>query len=278
MVNNIINELTFTECSSERCREILEAIKNDIIGIGSIDFNKIIPQPEGLYMGDLGPEEMKLYRDNNWYDWRLKNWGTKWNSYGYEDGIWYDEEKNQIAFLSANYSALKIIQALSRIYPDVLFKLRYADEIIGYTVGEISFAAGEDINGRVLQDCTYEAQLLAADILGVDLKFDIAEGSGFVPSLQGDHYDYCSGVYASESFQCDAFFGHPVVLCYDEDHSKVWLEYENEESLANAEKSTLSWGVHPCRSWDEFNEYLKELGDEAYRTACYEEDGSMELC
>ena len=60
MANNITNELTFTKCSSKRCREILEAIQMDEYGIGSIDFNKIIPQPEGLYLGDLGLEERRL--------------------------------------------------------------------------------------------------------------------------------------------------------------------------------------------------------------------------
>ena len=77
MANGITNELTFAQCSKERCREILEAIQMDDYGIGSIDFNKIIPQPEGLYLGDLGLEERRLYKDNNWYDWRTKNWDTR---------------------------------------------------------------------------------------------------------------------------------------------------------------------------------------------------------
>ena len=61
--------------------------KLDEYVVGTIDFDKIIPQPEGLYMGDLGEKERQIYKDNNWYDWRHKHWGTKWNSYGYEDGV-----------------------------------------------------------------------------------------------------------------------------------------------------------------------------------------------
>lgn len=28
--------------------------------------------------GSLGSEEMKIYGRNNWYDWSIDNWGTKW--------------------------------------------------------------------------------------------------------------------------------------------------------------------------------------------------------
>lgn len=45
MANNVTNELTFKDCSKERFREILEAIQRDDIGLGSINFHKIIPQP-----------------------------------------------------------------------------------------------------------------------------------------------------------------------------------------------------------------------------------------
>ena len=212
MANNITNELTFTKCTPERCREILEAIQLDNYGIGSIDFNKIIPQPEGLYMGDLGPEERQLFKDNNWYDWRTKHWDTKWNSYGYEDSIRYDQDQNQICFLSANRSARKIVQALSRRYPDVEFELRYADEDFGYNVGEISIVAGEDIDGNIPKEGTLEAQELAADIMGIKLAFDIVSASGYVLSTHGNYYEYCEGVHISQSFQCDQSLGHPVVL------------------------------------------------------------------
>ena len=161
MANNITNQLIFKNCSAERCREILEAIQLDEQGVGSIDFDKIIPEP-------------KTFRnDQEWLAWRHKHWDTKWNSYGYKDGVNYDEDKNQITFLTANRSARKLILALSREYPDVLFELRYADENFGYYVGEISIVAGEDFDGRIPKENTYEAQELAADIMGFKLEFDI---------------------------------------------------------------------------------------------------------
>ncbi len=47
MPNHVTNKLEFVG-EQERIDEILEAIKNDEAGIGSIDFNKIIPMPESL--------------------------------------------------------------------------------------------------------------------------------------------------------------------------------------------------------------------------------------
>ena len=96
MANNVTNKLRFDKCSKERCREILEAIQIDRIGLGSIDFNKIIPEPY-------------FPSDQDCINWRIKNWDTKWEAYGYRDGIQYDEEKNQIRFLTANRSARKLM-------------------------------------------------------------------------------------------------------------------------------------------------------------------------
>ncbi len=282
MANNITNELTFDKCSKERCREILEAIQIDGIGWGSIDFNKIIPPPEGLYMGDLGAKEFEIYKYNNWYDWRMKNWGTKWNSYGYTRGAVYNEEKNQIVFLTANSSARKLIIALSKQYPDVLFELRYADEDLGYNTGEISIAAGEDFYGRIPKDNTYEAQELAADIMGIKLEFDIDSASGYVRMLDQNLYEYCEGVHVSPSFQCDISLGHPAVLCYDTDNSKVWLEIytlldEDDDMLQDVKNSIQAWGIHHCDSWDEFNSYVQCLGKDAMEAAFHEE-GGMTMC
>ena len=74
MANNVTNELTFKDCSKERFREILEAIQRDDIGLGSINFHKIIPQPP-------------FRTDKECLDWRIKNWDTKWEAYRDEDGL-----------------------------------------------------------------------------------------------------------------------------------------------------------------------------------------------
>ena len=134
MPNNITNELNFKNCSAERCREILEEIKMDDIGVGSIDFDKIVPQPEGLYMGDLGVEERRIYKDNNWYDWRYKHWGTKWNSYGYCRDFKYSQF-DPIIFQTAWRAPHPVIEKLFMMFQDVEIVHEWADEGVARNCG-----------------------------------------------------------------------------------------------------------------------------------------------
>ncbi len=62
MADNFTNTFTFGDIVPE-IMEICEAIKDDNVGIGSIDFNKIIPMPEELKIVD-GSDMIKGY---NWY-------------------------------------------------------------------------------------------------------------------------------------------------------------------------------------------------------------------
>lgn len=145
MPNHITTILTVSSDAAGR-QAMFEAIKSHEVGLGSIDFNKIIPMPESLDIesGSRTDRAMKLYQDlcaesaalalidvaapsgnheahvaklikkyeaiteddpdlqqlgkqcyqniqnyghPTWYQWRLENGGTKWNSYGYHDDI-----------------------------------------------------------------------------------------------------------------------------------------------------------------------------------------------
>jgi hypothetical protein len=62
-----------------------------------LDFQKIIPMAQNLLNGD------------GWYDWRIRHWGTKWNSY---DGHVQDEG---IGFNTAWGPPTPVIAALSKL-------------------------------------------------------------------------------------------------------------------------------------------------------------------
>ena len=64
MPNHVMNILTI-KGSEERVREILEEIKDEEVGYGSIDFNKIEPMPKELEIecGSATNDGLKHYKD-----------------------------------------------------------------------------------------------------------------------------------------------------------------------------------------------------------------------
>ncbi len=95
MPNHVINELNFIgeQKDIDKILSLIHGEKEDQY----IDFNKIIPMPDYIYRGDLGRKEQELYGKNNWYDWSIDHWGTKWNAY-------YQEKKENTIFFNTAWS------------------------------------------------------------------------------------------------------------------------------------------------------------------------------
>ena len=58
MPNHVTNILTFVGDEDE-IAAMHEAVKNKKYGLGTIDFNKIIPMPRNIYRGNLGVKERR---------------------------------------------------------------------------------------------------------------------------------------------------------------------------------------------------------------------------
>lgn len=84
------------------------------IGLGSIDFNKVIPMPEHIFRGNLGMAEREKYGKDNWYDWSIAHWGTKWNSYGYDGAYTPQDFDEHIEFQTAWSRPVQAIAALAK--------------------------------------------------------------------------------------------------------------------------------------------------------------------
>lgn len=85
---------------------------------------------------------------NNWYDWNVRNWGTKWDvAVGDEDKYpetsLVDESTKSLgySFNTAWSPPVEAITKLSKQYPDVGFTLSYEEET-GWG-GEVIFEDGE---------------------------------------------------------------------------------------------------------------------------------------
>ncbi len=64
MPNHVTNRIKFSG-EPERIRAIMEKIKHDEMGLGSVDFNKVIPMPESLNItaGSVTDKGLKAYKD-----------------------------------------------------------------------------------------------------------------------------------------------------------------------------------------------------------------------
>lgn len=238
MPNHVTNIVTF-KGDENRIREILESIMDKELGIGSFDFDKVIPMPETLNIpaGSETDRGMKLYMEfvetyfrgrelsgralpneellnipeksevdyldarkdivketfslgkkafqnkikygcATWYDWCIENWGTKWNSYGYEDLNSSDEDFS-IRFLTAWSAPHPVLDKLAQMYPDIEIVHEWADEDIGYNLGRYSYGNGERIEEYFPEsekECVEFAERVTGyDITGDDIQREVSQ-------------------------------------------------------------------------------------------------------
>lgn len=85
----------------------------------------------------------------SWYEWAKSNWGTKWNAYDYDPER---KKNNSIYFCTAWNPPYKVIEALSRKFPEEQITLKTADEDCGQQCHIITYQNGEKISSTTLQE------------------------------------------------------------------------------------------------------------------------------
>lgn len=179
MPNHVTNILKF-HCTTERFVEIANFLKGgEDKPFGTVDFNTVIPMPDYIFRGNLGIEEKEKYGKDNWYDWSIEHWGTKWNAYDCVVDI--DPELHTLEFYTAWNCVVKVIDEISKTFPDVIITYKWADEDFGYNVGKVKVKNGR---GSVLipDGGTNEAIELAAEVQGVT-----PEEWGYTKDENGDY-------------------------------------------------------------------------------------------
>jgi hypothetical protein len=101
----------------------------------------------------------------NWYDWRIANWGTKWNVGKDVDIDNLSECNITLSFATAWSPPIPVVEALSRKYPEIEVTLRYietgcwfagtvfgANGVINYHPADDVRAFGKDFFGMEFDD------------------------------------------------------------------------------------------------------------------------------
>ena len=114
----------------KRCIKMLKDDK------GHLTFNKIAPMRLPLedttspVPESVSDEERKRlidrYGADNWFDWRYKNWGVKWDA---SEDNWEDE---QVDFETPWGPPIKFFEKATREFPSLKFKLQFSEENMGY--------------------------------------------------------------------------------------------------------------------------------------------------
>lgn len=116
-------------------------------GEALLDFNQFVPQPQevidSLSLTSSAPGSPL------WYEWRIKNWGTKWEP-RFDDGNMSDDidihGTLEYVFNTAWAPPTPVVLAMSRMFSTLWFKLRY------WEGGEGFKGTYEASNGRVRTD------------------------------------------------------------------------------------------------------------------------------
>jgi hypothetical protein len=109
------------------------------------------------------------YGADNWYDWHIHNWGTKWDCYSHRG----EGDESFVIFETAWSTPIRAMLYLSELFDDITIEVRYADEDFGSNVGTYTLQDGEIIE-MYQPDYSKDSIKLAMEILG-DMSYWIEE-------------------------------------------------------------------------------------------------------
>lgn len=170
MPNYCVNELLITgELSFRRDFEEIARSETRVL-----DFNNFVPYPEEWREGDEKWEEWwatsnamdsidrevfsqehpqpKHYYSDVGYNWCISNWGSKWNSL--ESCSDNNSKRLIYKFDTAWSPPREVILVISKLFPDLRFRLRYWEAGIGFKgvyeceKGEVIFESEDSYRGN----------------------------------------------------------------------------------------------------------------------------------
>lgn len=226
MPNHITNLVSFSG-DEEQIKDILDSV-NTVDS--DFDFNGIVRMPDAL-VDTVAPSRennkklIDKYGADNWYDWSVNNWGTKWNAYDVD----VDREYNHVEFNTAWATPFAFFLKVSKKYKGVKITVKYADEDYGHNVGVYTLEGGVVVNENVPDGGSLEAYKLASDILGgedyfIEEFFYEVQVTDTELDLENGLNKFCVYILYRDRFVCNDT--KPYILKHLE---KMAVENENFE-------------------------------------------------
>ena len=126
-------------------------------------WNIVKPDNLDTYFGEQpkhDPTQPITFDSDHWYDWNIRNWGTKWDVANKDENSPYNDtdmettEKAVIYTFNTAWSVpLPALINLSSQYPELILHLFYQEET-GWG-GET-----EIMNGKIIRDMSYDLSLI----------------------------------------------------------------------------------------------------------------------
>lgn len=142
-------------------------------------WNIVKPTDLDTYFGEQpkhDPSKPIAFDSDHWYDWNVRNWGTKWDVANqdeespYNDTSLDDDDETSViySFNTAWSMPTPAIKNLSSQYPELIFNLFYQEET-GWG-GEV-----EIMNGSIIREADYESKCPECDSMDC-LSYDDEKG------------------------------------------------------------------------------------------------------
>ncbi|MFA5299689.1 MAG: hypothetical protein WC389_16010 [Lutibacter sp.] len=126
--------------------------------------------------GIIYAKNVMNYGHKTWYEWSIENWGTKWNSSDCKK-----VNENTFEFDTAWSGVPKLIELMSKEFPDIEINYEYSDEDTGNNCASYKF-----LNGKVIEKIEPEGGSKEA----YELAFKLRPERAGDYKLVGDTYKY----------------------------------------------------------------------------------------
>lgn len=204
----------------EASKEILDTLMSvDENGKDFVDFNNVIQMPDSVSRESIDLTKMNPLGEDNWYNWSISNWGTKWNAADF-----VRESDNVLVFETAWSHPFPVFEELSRSFPNDEILVAYADEDTGYNLGVYIMKNGVVINEDTLIEGSPEAVVFADAVKGDNSIKDYANEVESVkeylndPQLKEEH---------KQSWERELKFYQDKVDSLKEVHGSLKKNYPN---------------------------------------------------